>query len=84
MLLIHTYCTKLLYILYVPTAVRTADVCHYLLLYVLPVPTASTYQVQMTYVRKERKAETYQKKNWPGTTFLNDGRYGQHLCRLLT
>ena len=47
------------------------------------VRTSCTYCTQMTYVSKEKKARPT-KKNWPGTTFLNDGRYGQHLCRLLT
>jgi len=61
MLLIHTYCTKLLYLLYVPTAVRAADdVCYYLLLYVLPVPTGSTYRWR-TYVRKEKPGATKRK-----------------------
>ena len=38
----HPCCTKLLYLLYVPSAVRTADGCIHILLYVLPVPTASS------------------------------------------
>ena len=45
MLSVHTYYTQLLYLPYAPTnAVRTADdECIHLLMYVLPVPTASTY-----------------------------------------
>ena len=58
MLLVYTYYTKLLYfypfaggfkkkeklyLLYVSTAERTADEGTHILLYVLPVPTASTY-----------------------------------------
>ena len=55
----YSYCTKVLYLLSVPTGVRTADdVCPYLLVYVLPVPTAGTYDVLMTYVRQEKKNET--------------------------
>ena len=55
MLKVHTYCTKLLYLLYVPTTVvRTAgDGCIHLLLYVLPVHIASTYWWR-TYVKKEK------------------------------
>ena len=55
-----TYCTYLL--------LTADDVCYYLLLYVLPTRTASTYR-RRTYVREERKAETYQKVNGRGRLF---------------
>ena len=61
MLQVHTYCKKPLYLLYVSTAVRTPDdVRIYLLLYVLPVPTASTYW-RRTYVKKEWPRPSSQK-----------------------
>ena len=50
MLYVHTYCTKPMYVLYVPTAVGTADhICIYLLI----VRTSFTYcKYLMTYVHK--------------------------------
>ena len=62
----HTYCTKVRYLLYVPTAVSTADYVLYVFiecctyfLYLLQVPTDDVRT-------KINKSETNKQKHWQG------------------